>query len=356
MSIWKRYFYQEIGRTFLFLLGSFYALYVMIDLMVHIKDLRAGHTSFLTWLVYYGCMFFRRLDVLIPFTVLIGSIRVLLKLQSRNELVALLASGIPLKSLLRPFLASAAVASGLLYANFEWFLPVTLPQATYIQDSNFGKRSILEQETPVREVMLKDMSKMIYRLYNPRIKQFQDVFWIASLDTIYHMKSLSIDEQVPRGYMVDLITRDSKGALQKSSSYTTLQLDKMHFDEESLKNSITPPKDQSISQLLSQSLLYRSSISDRANEVRTNFFYKLCFPLIALLAFLAVSPYVTSFSRTGASPFMTYLFAIVGLFCFFLLLQVAFTLGKSQILSPTFAILPAWVLAFTLFSIRYIKL
>ncbi len=355
MYIWKRYFYKEIISTFAFLLFFFYALYISLDLMAHIKDLRSGHTSFFTWVVYYFYTFFRRLDILLPFTVLIGSIRLLVSFQTKNELVALLASGIPLRTLLRPFLIVALALTSFLYANFEWILPVAVPQAIYIQENSFGKRTILEEETPLREVMLKDGSKMIYRSYNPRLKQFQDVFWIASLDTIYHMKVLACTEKMPAAKLVDIITRDPSGALQKSGSYAELSLEQMQFDEESLKSSITPPRDQSLSQLLSQMILYTSSTSDRANDIRNNLYYKISFPLVCLLAFLAIAPHCIRFSR-NRPVFMIYLLGIGSLFCFFLLLQVAYVFGKNQIIAPWIAMLLPWMTSFYICGIRYAKI
>lgn len=357
MHIWKRYFYKEIVFTFCFLLFCFYALYVSLDLMAHIKDLRTGNTAFSTWALYYICTFFRRLDILLPFTVLIGSIRILLKLRARNELVALLASGIPLQTLLRPFLLTACSAAMLLYINYEFILPKALPQASFIQESHFGKRSLMEQATPLREIMLKDSSKMIYRTYNPQLKQFQDVFWIASVDTIYHMKNLTCEDATPTGTMIDVIKRDKNGFLQKTASFDQLLLSDMQFDEESLKDSITPPRDQSLTQLFSQMILYTHSQSDRASEIKGNFYFKLTFPLICLLAFVGAAPYCLHFSRTF-SPFMTYLISIGSLFCFFLFLQVIFVLAKSQ----TAQALPAWLIialpwaiTFCFFGKKYAK-
>jgi lipopolysaccharide export system permease protein len=194
---------------------------------------------------------------------------------------------------------------------------------------------------------------MIYRSYNPIQKEFQDVFWIASLDMVYHMKVLSFDFLPPTAKFVDMISRDQKGQLQRAASWKEVQLRQMQFDEESLKNSITPIQEQSLSQLFSQMLLYSGSSSDKANELRNNFYYKCSFPLICILAFIAVCPYCVSFSRSGMPILMIYLVSISGLFCFFLLLQVAFVLGKSQVITPWIATLVPWVLAFFFLGKKY---
>jgi len=352
--IWKRYFYKEIIRTFCFLLFGFYALYIVLDLMTHIKDLRTQSTSFSTWAIYYLCTFSRRLDVLIPFSVLIGTIRILIALQTRNELVALLASGVPLRTLFGPFIKASLVASAILYANFEWALPIAQPRAIFIQENDFGKRHFEDVTVPIHEVLLKDASRMIYRSYNPIVHQFQDVFWIASLDKVYHMKTLTCETERPTGKMVDLMARNSQGELEKVASYPELKLAQMQFDEESLKNSIMSPRDVSISMLYSQMKLYRQSMSERASDVRANFIYKVTFPLLCLLATIAPASYCLAFRR-HIPHFMIYLVAIGGLFCFFLLVQVALVLAKSQVVSPFVAFGVPWIGAFLGFRKDYLK-
>ena len=353
ICLWKRYFYKEIAKTYCFILFCFYFLYVSLDLMAHIKDLHSSGVSLQTLSTYYLCIFSKRLDILLPFTILVGTIRLLLNFQSKNEFVALLTSGISNKKLLQPFLVAASLASLALYANFEFILPKALPQAIFIQESHFGKSAVQELEVPFREVMLKDGSRMIYRTYNPSVKEFQDVFWVASLDMIYHMKQLSFDPLPPTAKFVDMISRDQNGFLQKTASWKLIQMRQMQFDVESLKNSITPIPEQSMTQLFSQMLLYSNSSSDRANEIRNNFYYKCSFPLICILAFVAVCPYCMCFSRSGLPTLMIYLVSISGLFCFFLLLQVAFVLGKSQIITPWLATLVPWTLAFLFLGKKY---
>lgn len=352
--IWKRYFFKEILRTFSFLLFGFFALYIVLDLMAHLKDIRAGSTSFSTWILYYLCTFSRRLDVFIPFTVLIGTIRILINLQARNELVALLACGVPMRTLLQPFFVSACIAAGILYANFEWALPFAQPRALFIQENDFGKKQIEDLTSPIHEVLLKDASRMFYRRYNPITHQFHDVFWIASLNKIYHMKTLTCEAQHPTGSMVDLLARDKNGNLRQVQSETTAVLHEMQFDEESLKNSIMNPRDVSLSTLFSQMYLYGQSMSERATDIRSNFIYKVTFPLLALLAFMAPASYCLVFRRQ-IPYFMIYLVSIGGLFCFFLLVQVALILAKSQVVSPLVAFGVPWTCAFIGFGKDYLR-
>ncbi len=352
--IWKRYFYKEIIKTYCLFLFGFFALYVAIDVMTHLKDLRAGNTSLSVWVTYYLCTFSRRLDVLVPFTVLLGTIRILLSLQMRNELVALLVSGLPMRVLFRPFIVAACAASLLLYVNFQYLLPKAQPKALAIQENDFGKTKAAAEEPAIREVLLKDASRMFYSDYNPIVRQFSDVFWIVSMDRVYHMQTLNCMEEHPVGRNVDLIVRDDTGKMVKQSSTTIETFTTMQFDEESLQNSVQLPKDQSISTLISQTELYGKSMSDRAIDVRSFLIYKLTFPLICLLAAIAPAFYCLSFRR-DMPQFMIYLVSLGALFCFFLLLQVAFVLAKSHVVSPLMALGLPWLIVGVIVTRNYMR-
>src|SRR5437667_8529806 len=103
ITIWQRYLYKKICMRYFFILFVSYALFILFDLMAHLKHLN-HHTSLLKLAKYYLCIFSKRMHILLPFAILIGSIFSLLQFQVRNELVALLAGGIPRKKLMRPFL------------------------------------------------------------------------------------------------------------------------------------------------------------------------------------------------------------------------------------------------------------
>lgn len=352
MRLWQRYFYKEIWTTFCFLLFAFYGLYIVLDLMAHMKDIREGHTAFKTWLTFYLCTFSRRLDVLVPFVILIGTIRVLLYFRAQNILVILLTGGLSFRKLMQPFLLSCACVGAILYINYQWILPYAQPRAQFIQENSFSKKASSQESANFRECTLLDGSKILYRAYDPNSKSFYDVFWVASIDKIYHMKSLSCYLEVPYGKMVDLIIRLPNGTMQKESSCLERSFTEMHFDEEALTRSITSPKDQSLSQLLLQ-VIQSDSASERAHEALAHLAFKLSYPLLILLAFIAVAPFCIGFTRTSSS-FMIYLLGISTLFCYLLLLQVCFVLAKSHTVSIFAAFAIPWTASFLFAGRRYV--
>jgi len=351
IKIWQRYFYSEIIKTFISLLAIFYALYITIDLMTHLKDLREGQTSFGTWVVFYACTFSRRFDVLVPFVILIGSIRVLLHFQSHHVFSSLLCAGMSLKNLYRPFLLTTSIFSLLMYANYEWILPKALPRALFIQENNFTKKSFIEKKTPFHECTLKDGSRVFYRTYNPSLNELYDVLWVSSLDKVYHIKKLSKIDSVPSGTFVDEIVRNDDGYLQRNKSFETRDFSELNVTTSALQTSVMQARDQSLSQLAQQFQRYDRH-SDKCLDIRANLIYKCTFPLMTLIAFLAVAPFCLRFTRSNA-PLMIYLIGISSLFCFLLLLQVAFVFAKSFSLGPWLLFI-VWLTAFYAVSRRHV--
>lgn len=353
MRIWQRYFYKEITLTFVFLLASFYGLYIILDLMSHIKDFQTSHTSLRTWITFYACTFSRRLDVLLPFVVLIGTIRVLLHFKSHNILIALMAGGVSLKKLLQPFLIMSIFATCTLYINYEYILPWAEPRSQFIQENNFAKRRFSDTSPSFHECILRDGSKILYRAYDPEEKSFHDVFWIATIDKIYHMKTLMCQMQVPGAKMVDVIQRQPNGHMQKEASFTSLPLPDIEFEEKLLKESIASLKSSSFSDLILQ-LKNSNQDSERGFEAYALFLFKLTYPLLPLLAFFSIFSFCVHFSRTQPS-FMIYLVAISSLFCFLIVLQALLILAKSHIIPASIAGIIPWILAFFIAGRQYAK-
>jgi lipopolysaccharide export system permease protein len=129
----------------------------------------------------------------------------------------------------------------------------------------------------------------------------------------------------------------------------------MHFDIESLKGSITPPRARSLGELFQQLLFYAHSNSTRGAEVTAYFLYKLTLPLLCILAPIAVAPFCLHF-RKMQPILMTYLLAIAAFFSINLLFEAAFVIGKSELVSPYFAFFFPWICLFYIFGRKYQKL
>ena len=342
--------------SFLFLLFCIYGLYILVDIMAHLKTVTDSKSSIIAWIEYYLATFSKRLDILLPFSILIASIRTLLTFQLRGELVAMLASGISKKELLKPFLIVASSCSLLLYANYEWIFPSAVSKIAIIQETRFGKDDLEKKIEAPKEVMLNDGTKLIYGIYKRKNKEFENVFWICSADKIFHMKTLSVlPDSPPKGFWVDHIERSKEGLLEVIESHQTQEFPTMQFDKAALKYSVIPASEQSLFELLYQSWLYLDSSSSKASEIKSYFFLRLTLPLLCILAFIAPAPFCMRFTR-HMPILMIYLLAVASLFCLSLLFQAALSLGKNQLIPSYLTQTIPWGCLGYFFGKRYLIL
>lgn len=347
LKIWQRYFASLFAVTTLTILGAIFVLYIVIDAMAHVKGITREFGSFSNAFLYYFSTLSKRLNALLPFALLISTIRCLYRFQQRGEFVALLSSGTSKRKILQPFLTITLIFTALLFCNAQFFLP----RACRFIDRFEQKGVKITTAFQPREAMLHDGSKIVYSDYDPKEETLYDLFWIRSIDELYHLKSLSLSTTPPVGKWVDEIRRNNEGALEKVSSQKSMEMKEMDFSEQALKDSLIPAEEQSITLLLKQSLLYIRSSSMKATELTSFLLYRLTSPLLTLLVFLTIAPFCLNFRRY--SLMMLYLFSIAGLFCLHIILQTCFILAKSQVISPFFAIFLPWVALFYYCIKRY---
>lgn len=126
--IWERYFLKELSKVFLLILFGFYFLYVLIDYAFHTSTYT--HLSFLKILLVYVYHLSKRALVLLPFALLMATIKVITTSNQQKEIIALLAGGISKRRLLRPFLLFALLCVSLLYFNEQFFHPFAVNNST----------------------------------------------------------------------------------------------------------------------------------------------------------------------------------------------------------------------------------
>lgn len=359
-NVWERYFFKEWLKVFLLFLGCFYFLYVLIDLSAHTKVFHQNTIRYVDILLYYLCQFTRRADILIPFALLIGVIKVLTTLNQRNELVVLVTSGIPLKRLLRPFFAASILCMTLLYFNFQWVTPKSLQQLQSFEDHFFRDKTKKEDSSLVHHLFLEDHSLLIYRTYDPIQNAFIDAFWIHSLDDLYRIKALYPYEKIAKGTYVDHLIRASSGTLIHKNSFETFTFPQMTFEGKSLYAASHPPRWQTFTQLAShipwrQIYFGFGKMSDREAQAVSCFYYKLLFPLVCLLCVICPAPFAMRFSRF-LPIFFIYCFSLFGMIAFFTLVNSSVILGESQVMPPAWAISFPFLGFFMMFGWKYAKI
>lgn len=352
-KIWERYFIKEVSKAFLFCFFGAYALYVIVDYASRSGIYRAIHVSFLEIAAYYFSILIQRLDIFVPFAFLIATIHTLCHLNVHNELIALMASGLPLKRLLKPFLLFGFLLTFVLYLNVEYFLPRAMEYHRVIEDAHFIEKYKSNKNTSLHSISLNDGSMFLYHYYDSIKDTFHDVYWLRTIDDMFHMKSLVFKDKQHEGRFVNHLLRTSTGELISTEAYPEMTFPNLHISKKALSESTLSP------QSLPFSKLWRSMISftishDKQAQIATAFYYKLAMPWLAMLAFLAPATFCLKFTRQ-LPVFFIYLGSIVGMVAFYLIMHAAFILGEYQTLIPLAAIFVPFALISSPFIYLYHK-
>lgn len=339
-KIWERYFLKQTIQSFLFFILGFYGLYVLIDYSSHASSFHYNHIHF-RWVelsYHYFCEFSARMDVLIPFALLIATIHTLTNLNVHNELVALLASGINLHKLMRPFLFLALFFTLLLYANTEWLFPAALREIKQIDNTHTRHKNRTHSHASVQNIALEDGSSLIFQNYDLAQQYFFDAYWISSIHDIYHIKYLYPYVDKVTGFYIDHFSRGQNGELEIKESFQEKEFPSIVFNKEILFETITPAEEQAPSELLKKLPGQNQLQSEKDAQIASSFYYKLLMPWLCLFAVIGPAPFCLRFTRS-LPVFFIYAFSIFGLVGFYLFMDAAFLLGKRQVISPLVAIL-----------------
>lgn len=340
LKIWERYFLRETIKVFILVLCTFYGLYILIDYTSHFSN-RQNHHSPIQWSEFFQHYFYGfilHFDVLIPFAIMIASIQRLCQLSVNNELIPLLASGIKLKRLLRPFVFFGLFATVLTYLNMEYLLPQALSQTRHTHDVHTAIKNKKNHHLFVQHILLKDQSTLLFQDYDHIHKLFFDAYWIKSFDDIYRIKFLKNSSDIATGHHVDHLTRNEKGKMVKKASYEEKQFPHLKFNQKVLVDTITPPKELPISVLWKKSPPSHQNIfSEKESAIAATLYQKLATPWLCLLAVIIPAPFCVRFTR-NLPVFLIYAFSIFILVASYLILESSLILGSRQVISPLWAV------------------
>jgi lipopolysaccharide export system permease protein len=342
-------------QVFLLFLFGFYALYVLIDYSNHAGSFKHHHFSAMDIARFYGFEFITRMDVLVPFAILIAFIKTVSTCNANNELVALMASGIPLKRLMRPFIAFAVLCIVLIYFNTEVLQPYAVRNHNQLEESRAKKKQRKYKHAIIQQIALKDGSSIVFQRYDTASQRFYDAYWIRNIDDIYRIKHLSPYTPSPLGEFVEHLQRNKAGELLLTESLPKKTFENMHFDKKALLQTVSMPSELSITALKEKLPKPGHIHNGKEAQILTQYYYKLAFPWLCLLAVIAPAPFCTRFSRT-MPLFFIYAACIFALVAFYIILDAAVILGERQVVSPEVAIWLPFAIIFTLFGYRFSRL
>lgn len=329
MKLWQRYLFRQLLTTFSFLILCLFAVYVLLDLSVNgVRFLGRGNPAEpLYLLLYYFRSFSVHLELFIPLSFLLTTLKVLFDLTRHLELVALQTAGLSGKKLLSPFFALAAILSLVCYANSEWVAPHAMKSAKTFKAS-YSKHKKKTRREHLQCTLLKDGSELVYREYDEASNVLRDVFWIRSSNDFWHIKTLALSEPLPMGHSVDHLVRNV--LLQKTESFATKTFSELPLAV--APKAFIPFESRPLSTLLREALY----AADQAG-IQTHLHYKLALPQLLFLIVLGLAPLAMQFSRRQPL-FLILALSLFGFIACITLLDSLLILGENRVLSPWIAI------------------
>lgn len=355
---WQRYFAFEFFKTFTFVLLIAFFLYTLIDFSSRKASFQSHgmHFSFADIAQYYLLSFFKEINVLLPFSALIATIRTVSSLNRNRELIALLAGGISLKELMKPFLIIGILLSLTSTLNQEYFYPHALRKLRLMEaKKKLYSKKRKEPAGAVKSITLEDGTTLLYSSFEQEEGVLGDVFWIKSIDDIYRMQELNLKSKNPLGIQVEHFLRKGTELLlasqEKERSFADLSL-----PHNFLLDTLAEKEELPLSDMVLIAPSPFHCVSDKECALMTTLLLRMVLPWINLIAVLAPLPLLIRHTRSQPM-FLLFGASIFFLVFTFLLLEAAAILGRRQALNPAEAILlPFGTLLFVIlyrhFSLR----
>lgn len=354
--IWERYFTKELLKTALFFILSFYGLYVLIDYANHSANFHRHQVQFQYQEValYYASEFSERLGVLLPFALLIATIRTLCGLNTHNELVALLSSGVSLSKIMRPFIFVALVCTGLLYLNGEYLLPKAQRALQEIDSKRASLKKKAQQPLAAQSIVMSDGSRFIFHHFDEIQQQFLDVYWIRNASDLYRIKTLQIGTAVPEGKFIDHFVRNKHDELVTERSFESRSFPEMHFNQQTLFETVESLDELPLAELWDKLPAPSKELTEREAKLLSLFYQKLFLPWLCLLAVIGPAPFCLQITR-HLPIFFIYAGSIFGFMTTYLIMNAALLLGERQTLSPFVAVGWPFCLIFLYLGGRFVR-
>ncbi len=335
MKIWQRYLIKQFLLVFLALIIAFYGLYTCIDYSINAKDFAKGSYSAWDLIYYYSQQFSKRAAIFIPLALLLANIRVLSKLNTEHELLALSMGGLSPIRLISPFIMIAFLAYFSLLANFEYFIPSSLQKLQEFEDKNFNDKK--RTSNSVKSLRLKDNSTLFYLAYNSASQEFLDLYWLKNTQEIFHIEALSLFTQPPQARNVARIKKNPQGNYFLDEMSSLSFFPEIKVDQTTLANAIIPYEQLAISKLWKKTTLEKNLRLAEKAELLSHFHFRLALPLACFFCILIPAPYCMTYSRQ-VPTFLIYCLSLFGLISFFTFMNTALIFAQNNLVHPALII------------------
>lgn len=288
-----RLFFRDILQFFFLLILCFFGLFVLIDYSSRAYGLPLKGMQ---WVSYYGALFIHRMDLLVPFGLLISVVRTVCLARERHQITAMMAAGRSLQSLLAPCICIGILFTGLLYVVDLQFWAQSAKDVRRVEDQRLHNKLKREGGERVHSLHLRDGSLILYRAYLPTEEQLLDVYWILSINALYRMESLHLGEQAI-GNEVSYWQRNQAGQFIEEKMQQVWPFPQMQLDEAILNQVRTLPSDRSLGELWTELPTSGATRTQESSRIESALYRRLSIPWLCFLACIAPLPWCVRFSR-----------------------------------------------------------
>jgi lipopolysaccharide export system permease protein len=148
----ERYLLRCLALPFIFCFIGLGSLWIIADLFGTLDDFIENKTPFSLLITYYGAQIPIIINLALPITLLLATLLTLHQLRRHQELTAMLASGISIYSLVRPYLIIAILAAFIIYFINQSALPEAEATRRAIKE---GKRAA-HDTTWIQNIVFRD--------------------------------------------------------------------------------------------------------------------------------------------------------------------------------------------------------
>lgn len=342
MKILKRYFIIHFIKPFLFGLGSFIIIMTVSELFERLDTFTGTKADPADILLFLAYQIPHWTAQVLPVAVLLGVLFSLNKLAINGELIAIKASGIPLKRVLYPLLLVGMVISFTVMFFNETIIPFCNKKSQEIYRVNIRKlpkenltrwdKLVLSGKGNIR-ITAEQLNLKRGYLKRVVVDQFNGFDLIKQIDAL---------EAYWQGYTWEFINGVER-YFSKDGRYITREIPftKKEIDIYNSPGDLAPrrlkPKEMNCRELLAY-IKHLGEIGIPNTLQKVHLHLKIAFPFANIIVLLIGIPFAL-YSQKGSGKLMSFGFALIIAFVYWGVISVGQSLGNGRLLPPVIA---AW--------------
>lgn len=339
MTILNRYILAQFIRTFLTVAAGFVAIYILVDFFEKIDNFMEAGKSIGLLIQFYLFNIPFIIDQLGPILILLSGVVSLGLLSHNNELTAMMAGGLHLRTIVKPILIGGVLFTMLFLAMAQWILPRTIATTNTIWYEEVNGMIPLGIFRNGR--FYYRGTEGFYSFARPWLdKDIFHHFSYSSWTDEHNLQSLITAKSAEYTNGEWLL---SNGQIQKkniNTSYTTTLFDEKKFDFPEAPDHFFVPEYQSAE--LSLTELFQDSLNQKSEQetlvAKTNFYSRISYTLLGIpLLFLGLPILLISYKKWGRDLSVSIPASCAMAFVAWGLWGALQSLAKAGIVSPFFA-------------------